>query len=61
LNCPVPCLTMAPGYQKPSRQISRDTLEKPAPSAEELAAKEAAKKAKIEAAMKAKAAREAAK
>ena len=31
LNCPVPCLTMVPGYQKPARQISRDTLEKPAP------------------------------
>ncbi|MCC6109965.1 MAG: 4Fe-4S binding protein [Denitrobacterium sp.] len=61
LNCPVPCLTMAPGYQKPAREISRETLQKPAPSPEELAAKEAAKKAKIEAAMKAKAAREAAK
>lgn len=61
LNCPVPCLSMLPGYQKPARSISRETFEKPGPSPEELAAKEAAKKAKIEAAMKAKAAREAAK
>ena len=51
--CPKACLTMLPDYQKPSADMYVDMLAKPQESEEELQAKEARKKAKLEAAMKA--------
>lgn len=51
--CPKECLTMLPDYQKPAVGMFVDTVVKQAPSEEEIAAKEAKKKAKLEAAMKA--------
>ncbi len=56
--CPKACLAMRPSYMKPSASMSEDVFFKPAPSEDELAAKEARKAAKLEAAMKAKAARQ---
>lgn len=60
-ECPQNCLTMEQGYTKPARIKEATVIEKPGPSPEEIAAKEAAKAAKIKAALEAKAAREKAK
>ncbi|RNL21457.1 4Fe-4S ferredoxin [Slackia faecicanis] len=62
-ECPKDSLTMDPNYPAPAAQKSIDALHKPEPSEDEkavVAAKEAEKAARIEAALAAKAAREAA-
>ena len=56
--CPKDCLTMEPTYKKPSAHMEAEVFTKPEPTAEELAEKEAAKAAKLEAALKAKAERQ---
>ena len=56
--CPKNCLTMDPSRVQVSTKMEPVVLVKPQESEEEKAAKEAAKKAKIEAAMKAKEQRE---
>ncbi|MDO5335822.1 MAG: 4Fe-4S dicluster domain-containing protein [Coriobacteriia bacterium] len=58
-ECPKNCLVMEKDYQKPAAKKAHAVYTKPEPSAEEKAAAEEAKKARIEAAMKAKAEREA--
>lgn len=55
--CPKQSLTMLPTYQTPSTEKTVDVFSKPEETEEEKAAKEAAKAAKLEAAMKAKAER----
>jgi len=60
-ECPQNCLSMMPTYTKPSQEKTVRVATKPEPSEEEKAAKEAAKAAKIKAALEAKAAREKAK
>ena len=56
--CPKACLAMEPTYRKPATAMAADVFSKPEPTAEELAEKEAAKAAKLEAALKAKAEKE---
>lgn len=58
-ECPQKCLRMEPSYAAVSVAKSVLTLEQPQESPEDKAAKEAAKAAKVKAALEAKAAREA--